>query len=119
MGTSRFLRERRPCVAIASVEPEGPLHGVEGLKHLASSHVPPIFRADEAGERLTVPTEEAQRLARALARQEGLLVGSSSGAALAGALRVAQSAEPGSVVVTVFPDGGERYLSGAPFAPHV
>ncbi len=111
MGTARFLREKRPSIAIAAVEPSGPFHGIEGLKHLATSHVPPIFVEKEAGLRLAVATEEAQRLTRALAREEGLLVGGSSGAALAGALRVAAEAPPGSLVVTVFPDGGERYLS--------
>ncbi|MEA3199985.1 MAG: hypothetical protein QOE90_1413 [Thermoplasmata archaeon] len=117
MGTSRFLRERRPDITIAAVEPSGPFHGIEGLKHMATSHVPPIFRAEEAGRRLAVTTEEAQRLARALAREEGLLVGGSSGAALAGALQLAADAEPGSLIVTIFPDGGERYLSGALYGP--
>lgn len=122
MGTSRFLREVRSDITIASLEPAGPFHGIEGMKHLASSHVPAIFRAEQAGLRLSVETEEAQRLARALARTEGLLVGGSSGAALAGALELARDAAAGSVVVTVFPDGAERYLStglfgGTPGAP--
>lgn len=116
MGTARFLREKRPDISIAAVEPSGPFHGLEGLKHLASSHVPAIFRADEAGERLAVETETAQRLTRDLAKREGLLVGGSSGAALAGALLLAERAPSGSVIVTLFPDGGERYLSGELFA---
>jgi len=116
MGTARFLRRQAPGLVVASVEPAGPFHGIEGLKHLATSHVPGIFREAEAGTRLSVPTEEAQRLTRALAREEGLLVGGSSGAALAGALRVAAEAPAGSVVVTVFPDGGERYLAGELFS---
>lgn len=115
MGTARFLREQRPDIGIASVEPAGPFHGLEGLKHLATSHVPGIFRAEEAGRRLSVETERAQELTRRLAREEGLLVGGSSGAALAGALEVAAEADTGSVIVTLFPDSGERYLSGELF----
>lgn len=111
MGTGRFLRERRPDVVVASLEPSGPFHGIEGLKHLATSHVPGIFSEKEAGLRLSVQTETAQRLARELARREGLLVGGSGGAALAGALQLAADAPAGSVVVTVLPDSGERYLS--------
>jgi cysteine synthase B len=116
MGTSAFLRAKRPGLAVASVEPSGPFHGIEGLKHLASSHVPGIFRAEDAGLRIGVETETAQRLTRELAAKEGLLVGGSSGAALAGALQVARDAPEGAVVVTVFPDGGERYLSTGLFA---
>lgn len=116
MGTARFLREKKPEMAVASLEPAGPFHGIEGLKHLGTSHVPGIFREAEAGARLSVQTETAQRLTRDLARKEGLFVGGSSGAALAGALHLAETAPPGSVVVTVFPDGGERYLSTELFA---
>ena len=115
MGTSRYLREHDPGVVVASLEPAGPFHGLEGLKHLATSHVPAIFREEEAGRRLSVRTEDAQKLTRALAREEGLLVGGSSGAALAGALELAGDAPEGSVVVAIFPDGGERYLSGELF----
>ena len=117
MGTATFLRERRPGLVVASVEPSGPFHGIEGLKHLATSHVPGIFREADAGLRLRVQTEDAQRLTRDLARKEGLLVGGSGGAALAGALQVAADAPEGSVVVTLFPDGGERYLSTDLFGP--
>ena len=111
MGTARFLRAKRPDLRVAAVEPSGPFHGIEGLKHLATSHVPGIFAANEAGERLSVVSERAIELTRRLARDEGLLVGGSSGAALDGALQLAASAQPGSVIVTIFPDGGERYLS--------
>ncbi len=111
MGTARFLRTQRADIHIASIEPAGPFHGIEGLKHLESSHVPAIFDEKQAGERLGVETERAQALTRALAREEGLLLGGSSGAALAGALQVAAGAPRGSVIVTIFPDGGERYLS--------
>lgn len=111
MGTARYLRERQPGVRIVGLEPAGPMHGLEGLKHLATSHVPEIFRASEVDERASVESERAYALARQLAREEGLFVGASSGAALAGALDVAARAPPGSVVVTLFPDGGDRYLS--------
>lgn len=116
MGAARALRARRPDLAVFAVEPSGPLHGIEGLKHLASSHVPSIFAEAEAGKRLPVDSERAIALTRDLARREGLLVGGSSGAALAGALEVARGAEAGSVIVAVFPDGGERYLSTRLFA---
>lgn len=111
MGTSKRLREERPDIHIASVEPAGPFHGIEGLKHLASSHVPPIFDAAAAGDRLASQTERAIALTRELAQKEGLLLGGSSGAALDGALQVAQTAPEGSLIVTIFADGGERYLS--------
>ncbi|HET6406041.1 MAG TPA: cysteine synthase family protein [Candidatus Thermoplasmatota archaeon] len=117
LGTSRYLRSRRPDVRVLAVEPAGPFHGLEGLKHLATSHVPAIFSEKEAGTRVPVETEEALRLTRALAREEGLLVGGSSGAALAGALRAAKEANEESTIVAVFPDGGERYLSGRIFSP--
>jgi cysteine synthase B len=86
------------------------MHGVEGLKHMATSHVPAIFSPSTLDGILPVATERAVSLARRLAREEGLLVGTSSGAALAGALQVAAEAPAGSVIVTVFPDNGERYV---------
>jgi cysteine synthase B len=86
------------------------LHGIEGLKHMATAVVPPIFEPQLAHRRVGVATEVAQVMARRLAREEGLLVGVSSGAALVGALRVAEEMGGGTAVV-VFPDGGERYLS--------
>lgn len=116
MGTTRGLRARRAKVRCLAVEPAGAFHGIEGLKHMASSHVPAIYRPDELDGVMPVETERAVALTRALARDEGLLVGGSSGAALAGALEVARDAPAGSVVVVVFPDGGERYLSTGLFA---
>jgi cysteine synthase B len=82
---------------------------MEGLKHLPTALVPPIYDPSLADEQETVTTEEAYDMVRRLAREEGLLVGVSSGAALAAALRVAARRRRG-VVVTVFPDGGDRYL---------
>lgn len=111
MGTTRGLKAHARGIVCASVEPKSPMHGLEGMKHMASSHVPPIYRPEALDERLVVETEEARSLVRRLAREEGLFVGASSGAALAGALQLAAEAPRGSVVVTIFPDGGERYLS--------
>ena len=111
VGTSRFLRGARDDVRVVALEPDGPMHGLEGLKHLASSHVPEIFDAKVADERRTVATGRAIDLTRGLAAEEGLLLGASSGAALAGALDVAADAPDGSTIVTIFPDGGGRYLS--------
>ena len=119
IGTGRKLRELNPAVVLASVQPNSPLHGLEGLKHMESAIVPGIYDEDLADEDLRVSTEAAHAMTRRLARDEGLLVGISSGAALAGALTLLTSrrenlgpldGEP-SVVVVIFPDGGERYLS--------
>ena len=110
VGTSRYLGRASPHTARVAVEPDEPLHGIEGLKHMASAVVPPIFEPDLAHRRIGVATEAAQHMARRLAREEGLLVGVSSGAALVGALRVAEETDAGTAVV-IFPDGGERYLS--------
>ncbi len=116
MGVGRFLRRVKPDVVVAGIEPTGPFHGIEGLKHMATSHVPGVFRPGEVDRRIGVPTERAYDLTTRLAREEGLFVGGSSGAALAGALDVAEDAPPGSVVVTVFADSGDRYLSTPLFA---
>ncbi|MEO8075780.1 MAG: cysteine synthase [Acidobacteriota bacterium] len=110
IGTSRRLREWRPSVQLISVQPESPLHGLEGLKHMASAIVPSIYDPAVADRDETVSTEQAHALVRRLARHEGLLVGPSSGAALAASLRLAEEIDRG-VIVTIFPDGGDRYLS--------
>lgn len=110
VGTSRRLKERAPTIRCVSVQPDSPFHGLEGLKHLATAMVPKIYDPSLPDEELGAPTEESVALMRRLAREEGLLVGVSSGAALWGALEVAKGLERG-VVVTLFPDSGERYLS--------
>lgn len=109
MGTGSRLQEYNPMVRLISVQPDGPMHGLEGLKHMPTALVPPIYRPDLANENIHVATEEAQEWVRRLAREEGLLVGVSSGAALAGAVRVARGISRG-LIVTVFPDGGDKYL---------
>lgn len=110
MGTGRALRQFNPGIKLISFQPEGPFHGLEGLKHMETAIVPPIYDPLLADEDLRVNTEAAHRMVRRLAREEGLLVGISSGAALAAALQVASRLREG-VVVTVFPDGAEKYLS--------
>ena len=114
VGISRYLKERQPGVLCAAIQPDSPFHGLEGLKHMETSIVPPIYDPRLADQQLEAPTEQSLELTRRLAREEGLLVGPSSGAALWGALEVARGLDEG-IVVTVFPDGGERYLS----EPHV
>ena len=108
VGVGRRLREFNEEIVLASVQPDSPLHGLEGLKHMESAIVPGIYDAKLADEDVRVGTEDAYQMTRRLAQEEGLLVGISSGANLAGALQVAGK---DSVVVVVFCDGGERYLS--------
>ena len=114
VGTARRLREYSASVRLISFQPETPRHGIEGLKHMESSLVPGIYDESLADESLTVSTEEAYRATLRLAQEEGIFVGTSSGAALVAALKVAERAGSG-IVVTVFPDRGERYLSEAPW----
>lgn len=110
MGTSRRLRELEPSIQCISVMPDSPIHGLEGLKHMPTAMVPSIYDPSLVDESLVVATEEAQAMVVRLARQEGLFVGVSSGAAMAGALKVAARLQRG-VVVTVLCDGGDKYLS--------
>ncbi len=110
MGVGRRLREYRPGISLISVQPDSPLHGLEGLKHMESAIVPAIYDPSLADEDVRVGTEEAFDLTRRLARQEGLLVGISSGANLGGALSVARRTSD-AVIVVIFCDGGEKYLS--------
>ena len=114
-GTSRRLRELFPAIKVYSVEPDAALHGLEGLKHMASALVPGIYDAALADERLEVSTDEGQAMAKRLARRHGLLVGPSGGANLAAcvalAARLAGGGRDGGHLVTILPDSGERYLS--------
>lgn len=110
MGTARRLRELNPALRALSVQPDRPLHGVEGLKHMATSIVPGIYDPQLADEDMRVSTEEALTMTRRLACEIGLLAGVSSGAAAVAASRAASRLSSG-IVVTVFPDGGTRYLS--------
>jgi cysteine synthase B len=110
VGTGRRLREFRRDLRLIAVQPDSPLHGLEGLKHLASASVPGIYDPALADDIVTVATEEAYAMVRRLAAEEGLLVGVSSGANVVAALRTAERISSG-VVVTILCDGGSRYLS--------
>lgn len=110
-GTARRLKGYNLNIHTVSVEPGSPLHGIEGLKHMATALVPGIYDPSLADARVQVETEEALGMMTLLAREEGLLVGPSSGANVFAALRLARTLPPGSVVVTILCDGGERYLS--------
>jgi cysteine synthase B len=113
MGVGRYLRGRNPAVQLVGVQPDGARHGIEGLKHLATADVPGIYRPGLVDRIVAVSSEEAQAMARRLARQEGLFVGISAGAAVVAALRVARELAHG-LVVALLPDGGFKYAS-APF----
>jgi cysteine synthase B len=110
VGTGRRLREHSGAIQLISVQPDSAVHAIEGLKDMDSAILPGIYDAALANENIRVSTEEAWHFTRRLAREEGLLVGVSSGAAVAAALRVAERLTEG-VIVTVFPDSGTRYLS--------
>lgn len=110
VGVSRRLKQAHPDIRCIAVQPDAPFHGLEGLKHLSSAMVPGIYDPALADGTEEVATEEAYAMVKQLARQEGLLVGVSSGAAAVIAFRLAQSLAEG-VVVTVFPDSGAKYLS--------
>ena len=113
IGTARRLREFNPAIRLISFQPDSGFHGLEGMKHMATALVPGIYDSKLAHEDLAVTTEDAYRMVKTLAREEGLLVGISSGAALAACLQVASGLQGGqeAKIVTVFPDSGDKYLS--------
>jgi cysteine synthase B len=110
VGVGRRLREHRRDIKLISVQPDSPLHGVEGLKHMESAIRPGIYDPLLADEDVGISTERAQALTRRLATEEGILAGVSSGAALAACLDLAARIRQG-VIVTIFPDSGTRYLT--------
>lgn len=110
MGTGRYLRERNPDVKIISMQPSTGFHGLEGLKHMATAIQPEIYDPALADEDVAVDTEDAYDMVRRMAREEGLMVGISSGANVLAAVRVARTLEEG-VIVTVLCDGADKYLS--------
>jgi len=110
MGTSRRLRELNPAIKCFSVQPDAPLHGLEGMKHMPTALVPGIYDQSLADENLEISTEDAHAMVLRLAREEGLLVGVSSGANMVAALQVASRLKSG-VVVTIFCDSAAKYLS--------
>jgi cysteine synthase B len=109
-GVGRYLRSYNPAIQLIAGQPDSPFHGLEGLKHMPSAIRPGIFDQDLPDRTLEISTEEAYEMVRKLARQEGLFVGISSGAAAVATLQVAEELEQG-VVVCVFPDAGYKYLS--------
>jgi cysteine synthase B len=110
VGSGRYLREINPAVKLIAVQPDSPFHGLEGLKHMPTAIQPGIYDAGLSDQIVEIPTETAYEMTRRLAREEGLLVGVSSGAAAAAALQVAARLDKGLVVV-IFPDSGLKYLS--------
>jgi S-sulfo-L-cysteine synthase (O-acetyl-L-serine-dependent) len=110
VGVVRRLRELNPGLKAVAVQPESPLHGLEGLKHLPTAVTPGIYDDSLASETLEVSTEDALLMTQRLAREEGLFVGPSSGANAFAAWRLAASLRPPAVVVTILCDGGDRYL---------
>jgi cysteine synthase B len=110
MGTGKALKEFNPDIRVISIQPDDAMHGIEGLKHIESSIVPGIYDSNFPDETIFVNTEKAYDLVKEITMIEGLPVGHSSGAALAGALEIAEKIKEG-VIVIIFPDGGDRYLS--------
>ncbi|HWH79647.1 MAG TPA: cysteine synthase [Candidatus Binatus sp.] len=110
MGTGRYLKEVDSNIQVIAVEPDDALHGLEGLKHMASSIVPGIYHEEQLDYKIPVPTEDAYSMVYRLSQEEGVLVGQSSGAALVAALKVARKLRSGTVV-TIFPDFGDKYLT--------
>jgi cysteine synthase B len=111
VGVTRRLKQFNRKIRAISIEPDSPIHGLEGLKHLPTSKMPGIFDPTLADEKVEVQTEAAQAMTVRLAREEGLFVGVSSGANVLAALSLARSLPPKSVVVAILCDGGERYMT--------
>ena len=110
MGVTRRLKELNPAIQCLSMQPDGPLHGLEGLKHMPTAPVPGIYDPELPDGQIDVATEDAHQMALRLAREEGILVGVSSGGNMHAAMRVASELKDG-VVVTIFCDSAAKYLS--------
>jgi cysteine synthase B len=113
VGTTKRLKEFNPLLHAVSMQPDSPLHGLEGMKHLETAIVPGIYDPKIADENFTVATEDAQAMTRRLAREEGLFVGVSSGANVYAAVKLAERLDGDAVIVTVLCDGGSKYLNEA------
>jgi S-sulfo-L-cysteine synthase (O-acetyl-L-serine-dependent) len=113
VGTTRRLKELNSRIRSISLQPDSAFHGIEGAKHMASAIVPRIYDPKLADEDLGIATEDAYTMAKRLAREEGLLVGISSAAAVVGCLKVAERLKKGqsAVIVTILCDSGDKYLS--------
>jgi cysteine synthase B len=110
VGVTRRLKELNPELRAVSLQPDSPLHGLEGLKHMETAMVPGIYDPNLADQQVEVSTEDAQEMVGRLAEEEGLLVGTSSGANVFAALQLARTLERNALVVTVLCDRGERYV---------
>ncbi len=110
VGTGRRIKEMKPSVQVVALEPAEPFHGLEGLKHMASSIVPEIYDTKAYDQKISIDTDEAYEMVKLLARKEGLLVGLSSGGAMAACVQLARQIKKGCIV-TIFPDSGDKYLS--------
>lgn len=110
MGTGRRLKDYNRDVQIVAVEPDDSLHGLEGLKHMATSIVPGIYKEAELDDKIAMPTEPAYGMCERLAREEGLIVGHSAGGAMVGALQIAEKIDEG-VIVAILCDHGDRYFT--------
>lgn len=110
MGTSRRLKELNSKIECYAIMPADSLHGLEGLKHMPTSIVPGFYHEDELDGVIPIETEPSYDLTERLAKEEGLLVGYSSGGALLGAMEIAKKIQEG-VIVTVFADHGSRYFT--------
>ncbi len=117
VGTTRFLKKKRPSLQAVAVQPDSPMHGLEGMKHLATAIVPKIHDPSLVDRQINVATEKAHQMILQIARQEGLLIGISAGAAASAALQVAEEIKNG-VIVMIFPDSGNRYLSESFWEEH-
>ncbi|HTJ43811.1 MAG TPA: cysteine synthase family protein [Kofleriaceae bacterium] len=112
MGTGRRLKDHDASIRVYAMQPDDSLHGLEGLKHLPSSIVPPIWAPDGiVDETIWMPTDEGWDMSEVLVKEEGLFVGHSAGGNVAAALRIARTARAGDVVVTILPDRGDRYFA--------
>src|SRR5579862_2598975 len=110
MGTGRFLKSKDRRIKVIAVEPDDAMHGLEGLKHMASSIVPGIYHEEQLDSKIPIATEDAYEMVYMLGQIEGVVVGQSSGAALLAALGLARTLREGTIV-TIFPDFGDKYLS--------
>ncbi|HEY8734899.1 MAG TPA: pyridoxal-phosphate dependent enzyme, partial [Puia sp.] len=108
VGTGRRLKKENPSVRLISLEPDNPLHGLEGWKHLETAVVPEIYDSSVADENIEISTEEAYQMIIDVKEKEGLILSPSSAANLVGAIRVASKIDKG-VIVTLLPDNGDKY----------
>jgi len=114
MGTGRYLKDQNPDIKVMAVEPDNPMHGIEGLKHMASSIKPGIYHPELHDKKIPVATEDAYDMQSRLSHEEGISVGFSAGAAIWSAVQLANQLEEkneSAVIVTILCDRGDRYLT--------